>query len=70
VNKTLRNNLKVEFGNTLVGNRNKCGDIDESPSDNDIWIYCALVDTDDSIIDWVVTIMEEIERRALFAINR
>ena len=69
VNKTLRNNLKVELHNVAVGN--KCSDPEEvSDDEGGFWVFCTITVINDSIVDWVKSTMEELERRAMFIINK
>jgi hypothetical protein len=68
VNSTLRDNLKTELHNTATGS--KCGETGELPEDGGFWIYCPIIATDDSIVDWIVSTLEEVGRRALFMINK
>lgn len=70
VNDGLRKNLTVELNNVVSGNR--CSRAKEDHYDEDgggWWIYCDITVINDSIVDWLVTAMEEVERRALFTIN-
>jgi hypothetical protein len=68
VNQTLRNNLRVELHNVV--DVNKCSDATVSPDEGGAWVYCTLNITNESIVDWLKSTMEELERRALFMINK
>jgi hypothetical protein len=68
IDKRLQNNLKVELHNVVVGN--KCTDPQELPGDGQCWIYCTLSVINDSTIDWLKASLQELERRALFLINK
>jgi hypothetical protein len=68
VDRTLRSNLRVELHN--VAGVSKCSDAAESSDDAGFWVYSTLTIINDSIVDWVKSTMEELERRALFTINK
>ena len=68
VDRTLRSNLRVELHN--VAGVNKCSDAAESSDDDGFWVYCTLTVINSSIIDWIKSTMEELERRAMFMINK
>jgi hypothetical protein len=69
ISSTKRNNLKVELHNIALGKN--CSDVcDETDGDGGYWIWCEVTALNDSILDWIVSTMEELERRALFEINK
>jgi hypothetical protein len=70
VNSTLRKNLKIEFSNCLVGT-GKCSEVQESAEDENgnFWIWCDITVLNDSIVDWILTMLNQVESRALFTIK-
>jgi hypothetical protein len=63
----LRGNLKVEFHNATFGG--KCGETKELPDEGGFWIYCPITAVNNSIVDWIISTLEEVGRRILFAID-
>lgn len=68
VDETLRENLKVELNNVALGN--KCGKPKEEEAEGGFWVYCTLTAKNDSVVEWLISAMEELERRAMFMINK
>jgi hypothetical protein len=70
VNDTLRKNLTVELNNAVSGKY--CNNPKEEYDEEEgcWWIWCEVTASNESVVDWLVTAMEEVERRALFMINK
>jgi hypothetical protein len=70
VNDTLRKNLTVEMHNVVIGSycNNPKEEYDEEGGC--WWIWCDVTASNESVVDWLITAMEEVERRALFMINK
>lgn len=68
VSATLMDNLKVEFHNCISGKY--CGDpiLDKDDYSYDIHVDISLVN--DSTLDWAVSAIGELERRANFTLTR
>ncbi|GMO70439.1 MAG: hypothetical protein Ta2A_19030 [Treponemataceae bacterium] len=62
VSKYLRDCLKVELHN-IAATTNKVSDI----YDDDVWVYGTIIT---GTVDWIVSTMEELERRAKFEIDK
>ncbi|MDR1867111.1 MAG: hypothetical protein LBQ77_02450 [Treponema sp.] len=68
ISTTLRDNLKVELHNCFTGQ--KCSDVSIVKDEDGFWVACTITVLSDSVVDWIVTATEELERRAVFMINR
>jgi hypothetical protein len=60
----LRKNLTTELNNMVMGKN--CGDL----TDDGVFVYYDIVSSNNSVVDWVVSAMEELERRAKWEIDR
>jgi hypothetical protein len=71
VNDTLRKNLTVEMNNVFL-NSSYCNNpkTEYDEAGGGWWIWCDITAANESVVEWLVTAMEEVERRALFMINK
>jgi hypothetical protein len=75
VDDTLRKNLGIEMNNVTsnITNGRYCKSVKEAydESDDCWWGYCDITveDEDEAVIDWLITVMKEVERRASFTLN-
>jgi hypothetical protein len=68
LNSTIRNNLKTELHNIVIGK--DYSDVHDVVDGNDYWIWCDITAINDSIVDKVISTMVELGRRTLFTINQ
>jgi hypothetical protein len=68
INDTLRKNLTVELNNVVPCKY--CNNPQENEEAGGWWIWCYITALNESVVDWIVIAMEEVERRALFMINK